>query len=384
MNYLMRHIKTAVFGFVDHGKTSFIECLDNQSLTKYSDESKYGITVMLGYKLYSHMIDDQLVNIELFDSPGHSGLSHTSYTVLSMIECPILILDITKIDSINWTKYVSIFQHYQFSEFILALSKIDTISESTYQSCLDSCQRYLKNFKIQARICPISIYSKGSLVNLIKNLTTVSLKPLQGRSDFDIIMSFNINKPRYIKSLKGAVIGGMALKQLKVGDSLFLGPILSYEKNKPRYLSIKPTILGIRSANGESVSKTTILATHTLELSIAPELASSHKLAGLSLFQESVNPIKELQASINTLYVPISPKELVVINLNHSKLIGTVSQSKKKLNITLETPLFYNYSGPIIIHKKQNTTMITNSGNETFPQIILFASYFCHILHKTI
>jgi selenocysteine-specific elongation factor len=204
-------IHIGLFGHIDSGKTAVAAVLSDYISTAGIDahpQSKQrGITIDLGFT--SFVLDKYLIT--LVDGPGHADLIKISASSVEIIDCALIVIDVTKGPQIQTGEHIIMIESLNIRDVIVVLNKIDLLKED-----LDAEIKKIREFFGSTSYgSNISIYSVSA-----KNQTGFEdLKQgiLEKARSLDIVRNFEgsvvipIDHHFSIKG-RGAVITGTILK----------------------------------------------------------------------------------------------------------------------------------------------------------------------------
>lgn len=138
------NVSVGVLGHVDSGKTSLCKKLSQTASTAAFDQNpqsqERGITLDLGFSAFS--LEDRW-NVTLVDCPGHASLIRTVLGGIQIMDVMLLVLDITKGMQTQSSECL-ILADVLASHLIVALNKVDMLSEEQRQVKIDKAKKMLK------------------------------------------------------------------------------------------------------------------------------------------------------------------------------------------------------------------------------------------------
>lgn len=349
-----KSINLCVIGFVDHGKSTFINALTDQVMDTHSFEKQRKITIKLGYaKFVTSKYDAYII-----DTPGHEMLTTIMLTSLAIADIPLIVVSMAELDgNLDMSdKFLSLISAYQYKLVIIVASKIDTLTIQQSHIKLKELQikvlKYLK--KQQFKILPFSFYSKKFKTLLESYLDSYELADnktsLKGMYCF---RSFDINKPGIkLSELQGGVLGGN-LKQgiLKVNTKICL-----YNSE----LKINLTVLKIIK-DGEDVQEIKPSCFFTILTDLDPSLCASDKLAYsyLTKFQDSDQNLslkKDVSLKLTKSLRNLDKKAMYCLIIKHIAINAELKNcdSVIKFNLEKAVPFVLLNDKVIITIKTQN------------------------------
>ncbi|MFX1446658.1 MAG: GTP-binding protein [Promethearchaeota archaeon] len=118
-------VHIGLFGHIDSGKTAVAAILSDYISTAGIDahpqSKERGITIDLGFT--SFILDEYLIT--LVDGPGHADLIKISASSVEIIDCALIIIDITKGPQIQTGEHLIMIESLNINDIIVVLNKID-------------------------------------------------------------------------------------------------------------------------------------------------------------------------------------------------------------------------------------------------------------------
>lgn len=369
-------VNIGLVGHVDHGKTTLTEQLSGKWTDTHSEELKRGITIRLGYahtsiykckKCNSYTTKEKCSKcntkaefqrkISLIDAPGHETLMATMLSGAAIMDGAILLIAANeKCPQPQTREHLMALEIIGIKNIIIIQNKIDLISEQEAIKNYEDIKKFVKgSIAENAPIIPISAQHGANIEALTEAIQTKIKTPKRDSSKppiFFIARSFDINKPgSEIDSLVGGVIGG-ALKQgtLSIGDKIEIRPGLKTSDGKRK--SILTEIMALKTG-GDDIQKVSPGGSIGVLTKLDPSLVKSDSLLGNILGLEGKMPevfyelnlkhtlLKRVVGAKDDLVVePIKKGEPLMLNVNSSATVGTVSEIKKdSFKITLKIPV---------------------------------------------
>ncbi|MBR9692702.1 translation initiation factor IF-2 subunit gamma, partial [Candidatus Woesearchaeota archaeon] len=253
--------------------------------------------------------------------------------------------------------------------------KVDLVSKDRAMRNYQQIQEFLKDTKFEdAPIVPISAQRGVNIDVLIQALLdTFTVPDRDPKADplMVVARSFDINKPgsKPVK-LQGGVLGG-ALKagKLKVGEEVEIRPgRIVEEANKLKAKPLKATITGLVTG-GTPVEEVGPGGSIALMTSLDHGIVRSDMLTGsvvghpgklppvwdklilqTTLLERVVGSQEELKVN------PITPNELLMLNVNSAATVGIVSTTGKgKVHCKLKKPICAAVGSRVTISRRVGT-----------------------------
>ncbi|MBI4865137.1 MAG: selenocysteine-specific translation elongation factor [Candidatus Riflebacteria bacterium] len=141
-------------GHVDHGKTQLVKLLTGCETDLLEAEKERGLTIELGFAP-CYLGDGQAVGI--VDVPGHEKFVRTMVSGVSGIDTTILVVAADDGVMPQTVEHLQIMQLLGLAHGIVALTKVDLVSEQTRAERIDQIRALLGGtFLERAPICPVS------------------------------------------------------------------------------------------------------------------------------------------------------------------------------------------------------------------------------------
>jgi selenocysteine-specific elongation factor len=141
-------------GHVDHGKTQLIRLLTGCETDRLKAEKERGLTIELGFA--PCVLEGELC-IGIVDVPGHEKFIKNMVAGVSGIEMTILVVAADDGIMPQTVEHLQIMELLGVSRGMVALTKIDLVSEERIQRLSGEIRAFLKGtFMEDAPICPVS------------------------------------------------------------------------------------------------------------------------------------------------------------------------------------------------------------------------------------
>jgi small GTP-binding protein len=344
-----------VFGFVDNGKSSFVENLTGKPVDLHSIEKSKGMTIKLNYSDFylgytqNYVIqnnpENSLHKFHIVDTPGHQILFTKMLTSLSLVDLPILIISCYKSQAnLNrLDKFLKLLVH--FNKIIIVITKIDKISKLEFSKFLNELKLFLKDWDLNYIILPFSKFWQGYKKYFAEQLFkyTEKYKP-EINSNLELLFlnfkSYNINRSKLkLQEIKPGILGGR-LKNGKIikGQDIYINYILYNGK----WISLKTKVIKILQSQKELqvISNSGFC---TIETDLDPSIFSGDKLSETIVTSKDCNKINKFELKIiqdldKTIRLD-SNSQISVCILNLRSIARIIKIKNKVLSIITEKPL---------------------------------------------
>jgi selenocysteine-specific elongation factor len=219
-------INVGLLGHIDCGKTAIAEVLSEivstAGLDAHPQSKQRGITIDMGF---TSLILDKFL-ITLVDVPGHADLIKTVVASVDIIDCAIVVVDAVHGPQIQTGEHLVILESFGIKHIIVALNKIDLISEDQLNKIMQKVQKFFSNtfFGSEVSIFPVSAKNrvcfnelKEGLLNLLK-----SIEINRDRSN-DLIIPIDHYFP--IKGIGTVITGTILQGSIKINQNIHIIPI---------------------------------------------------------------------------------------------------------------------------------------------------------------
>jgi translation initiation factor 2 subunit 3 len=374
---LQPELSIGLVGHVDHGKTTLTQALSGKWTDVHSEELKRGITIRLGYADTTFYKDPDkkdpecytvekkpkyipLRKVSFIDAPGHETLMATMLSGAAIMDAALLMVSATEECPQPQTKeHLMALEIAGIKNIIIVQNKIDLVEKKQVLENYKQIKEFLKGTIAEnAPIIPISAQHNINIDVLIKTIQeNFKIPERDSKKDplFMVARSFDINKPgTLIKNLNGGVLGGaMKTGILKKGDSIEIKPGIKKEKqNKIVWEPIKTKIESLITGSQE-VSEISPGGSAGIKTGLDPSIVKSDSLVGnvvglpgkmpdtLEEFKIKQHLLERVVGSKDDLVVePIKMNEPLMLNVNSTATIGTVTELKKEsINLKLKKPV---------------------------------------------
>jgi selenocysteine-specific elongation factor len=225
-------VHLGLFGHIDSGKTAVAAVLSEFISTAGNDahpqSKERGITIDLGFT--SFVLDEYLIT--LVDGPGHADLIKISASSVEIIDCALIVIDITKGPQIQTGEHIIMIESLNINDIIVILNKIDL-----FKGNLDAEVKKIRDFfgstsyGSKVSIFSVSAKDQTGFEDLKEGiLEKVKTLDIQRNSEGSVVIP--IDHHFSIKG-RGAVITGTILKgKLNLNQELDVIPVNTSGKVK--------------------------------------------------------------------------------------------------------------------------------------------------------
>lgn len=155
----------ATAGHVDHGKTTLIKALTGIDTDSTEAEKKRGLTINLGFAFFDLPNHEQ---VGIVDVPGHEKFLKNMIAGLSGIDLVLLVVDAAEGIMPQTIEHVDIMSLLGIDNYIVVLSKIDTVDDEMKELVTEDVKDFLDKHKIDAPILDVDAISGTGMKELIK------------------------------------------------------------------------------------------------------------------------------------------------------------------------------------------------------------------------
>ncbi len=225
-------VHLGLFGHIDSGKTAIAavlsEYISTAGIDAHPQSKERGITIDLGFT--SFVLDEYLIT--LVDGPGHADLIKISASSVEIIDCALIVIDITKGPQIQTGEHLIMIESLNINDIIVILNKIDL-----FKGNLDAEVKKIRDFFGSTSYGPnIPIFSvsakEQSGFEDLKDGILEKVKGLDIQRNFEGSVVIPIDHHFSIKG-RGAVITGTILKgRLNLNQDIDVIPVNTSGKVK--------------------------------------------------------------------------------------------------------------------------------------------------------
>ncbi len=381
-------INMGIVGHVDHGKTTLTKLISGKWTDTHSEEIKRGITIKLGYSVFSVYYDEKekryktkkensnckfIKKISIVDAPGHESLISTMISGAAIMDCALLIIAADeKCPQPQTREHLKTLEIAGIKDVIIVQNKIDLVTKERAIEHFHEIKNFVKGTIAEdSPIIPISAEYGANLDVLLEYIAKQFKERRVEKDDktlMFIIRSFDVNKPgTSIKNIKGGIIGG-SLKSgvLKVGDEIEIRPGRAELREGKEIW--KPIYTKINSIKSENISLETARPGGSIAIStdLDPYLTKSDKLVGHIVGKKGTLPEPLHQLTFeNHLFdkvmgseeehevKPIYNKEILMLIVNSLKTVGIVTKTNpKETTVVLKKPVMAFDDDKIVLFRR--------------------------------
>ncbi len=331
-----RIINIALVGHVANGKTTLVNALTGVNTKRSANEQKSGRTIKLGYAncvFWTCGICAQIYTagqaekrpeccrtgmnktavVSFVDAPGHHTYVHTMVKGATIVDGALLVTDVRKEPMQTQTiEHLAILSILEVYNIIVVQNKADLIgSDQCAKHRAELAKALIGTAAEHSPIIPVSAQNGINLDVLRKLILEMAVgvlgseNPAVGDSAFQVIRSFDVNKPgTEINKLKGGILGGTVKGTAKyaVGDLVEIKPGLVRLDGSYQILQTKISSIFSETQECESTTVGGLYGVGTL---LDPCLTHADGLSGSLL-----GHIGELPDVINTLEMRVTKIDL--------------------------------------------------------------------------
>lgn len=215
-------VHIGLLGHIDHGKTqvarALSEVVSTAGLDKHPQAQERGISIDLGFT--SFHLNGYLIT--LVDAPGHAELIRSVVAGANIIDAAILVVAADEGPKIQTGEHIIILQSFGISKVVVALNKMDRVSQSKLETAKNQIKSILKGTILEkAPIIPISAVSGAGMEDFKKALLSI-LSPPKRETEGPFKMP--IDHAFRIKGAGTVITGTIHLGRVHVGDEIEIMP----------------------------------------------------------------------------------------------------------------------------------------------------------------
>lgn len=217
---MARHIVIGTAGHVDHGKTTLVKALTGMETDTTKEEKKRGLTINLGFA-YLDLPNGQRVGI--VDVPGHEKFIKNMVAGLPGINMVLLVIDANEGVMPQTIEHLDILTLLGVTEFLIVLTKIDTVDEELRELVREDIQEQLAGTAAaDADIVETDAVTGKGIPELIQKIQDMTAEVPEAGDDGDARM--NIDRVFSVKGFGTVVTGTLLDGDVSVGDDLYVYP----------------------------------------------------------------------------------------------------------------------------------------------------------------
>ena len=206
----------ATAGHIDHGKTSLVKALTGVDTDRLPDEKKRGMSIDLGFAYSSNNNNETLGFV---DVPGHERFIRNMLAGVLGVDCAMLVVAADDGLMPQTLEHLSIIDLLNISDGVIALTKIDRVSEDRVKAVKSEILELVSRTSIKgADIFPVSSADGRGINNLYEHLMVMS-ELVESRREggyFRLAVDRQFNRQGVGLIVTGSVFSG----SVSVGDSL--------------------------------------------------------------------------------------------------------------------------------------------------------------------
>ncbi|MCK4318971.1 translation initiation factor IF-2 subunit gamma [Candidatus Micrarchaeota archaeon] len=378
---LQAEVNIGLLGHVDHGKTSLTQAITGKWTDTHSEELKRGISIRLGYadasiyyckKCKSYSCSEKCAcgskttlkrRVSFLDAPGHETLMATVLSASSIMDGAFLLIAANESCPQPQTEeHLMVLNILGIKNIVVIQTKIDLVSKEEALIHYKQIKEFLKGTIAEnAPIVPVVANKSINISSVIEAMENFIPTPERDKDAPPLLYvsrSFDVNKPgTSIQKLKGGVFGGsLSSGTLKVGDEIEIRPGLEFNGK------INPIVCKVSSlhCDGGPLKEAHPGGLIAVGTTIDPYFTKGDALMGTvigapkklpdttHILSISYNLIKR---DFNNPY--IKKGEVLVISVQTTTTIGTISESsKKELTIKLKRPVCVDTGSTVAISRR--------------------------------
>lgn len=253
----------ATAGHVDHGKTTLIRALTGIDTDSTEAEKKRGLTINLGFAFFDLPNHEK---VGIVDVPGHARFLKNMIAGLSGIDLVLLVIDAAEGIMPQTIEHVDIMSLLGIDNYIVVLSKIDTVDDDMKELAKDDVQDFLDKRNIDAPIIGVDAVSGTGMKELIKvmdeKVETLKKPKDNGIPRINVDRSFSIKGFGTIITgtlLEGAVENGMELEVFPSGARTKIRNIQVHDENVKKALPGTRTAINLANLKTSEVRRGDVL-----------------------------------------------------------------------------------------------------------------------------
>ncbi|APX72202.1 selenocysteine-specific translation elongation factor [Companilactobacillus allii] len=255
----------ATAGHVDHGKTTLIKALTGIDTDTTAAEKKRGLTINLGFAFFDLPHHQQ---VGIVDVPGHEKFLKNMIAGLSGIDLVLLVIDVNESIMPQTREHVDIMSLLGIENYIVVLSKIDTVDDVFKELVVDDVQNFLDEHNIKAPIIGVDAISGTGMKELIsvmdEKVDTITHTNNNGIPRINVDRSFSIKGFGTIVTgtlLEGEVHNGMTLEVFPSGKETKIRNIQVHDKNVTEALPGTRTAINLTNLKPDEIKRGSVLTT---------------------------------------------------------------------------------------------------------------------------
>ncbi|MCH4010143.1 selenocysteine-specific translation elongation factor [Companilactobacillus sp.] len=253
----------ATAGHVDHGKTTLIKALTGIDTDTMEAEKKRGLTINLGFAFFDLPNHEQ---VGIVDVPGHERFLKNMIAGLSGIDLVLLVVDAAEGIMPQTKEHVEIMSLLGIDNYIVVLSKIDTVDDDIRELVTEDVKDFLKKHDIEAPIVPVDAISGTGMKNLIeimdKKVDSIKKPKYNGIPRINVDRSFSIKGFGTIITgtlLEGELTKGMTLEAFPSGKTTKIRNIQVHDEDVDKAMPGTRTAVNLANLKTEEIRRGDVL-----------------------------------------------------------------------------------------------------------------------------
>lgn len=216
-------VNIGLMGHIDHGKTQVArvlsEVVSTAGLDKHPQAQERGISIDLGFT--SFHLNGYLVT--LVDAPGHAELIRSVVAGANIIDAAILVIAADEGPKIQTGEHIIILQSFGISKVVVALNKMDLVSQSQLETVKNQVKSVLKDTILEgAPIVPVSAATGAGIEDLKSALLSILSPP---KREIEGPFKMPVDHAFRIKGAGTVMTGTIHRGRVHVGDEIEVMPL---------------------------------------------------------------------------------------------------------------------------------------------------------------
>ncbi len=220
-------VHIGLFGHIDSGKTALAavlsEFISTAGIDAHPQSKERGITIDLGFT--SFILEEYLIT--LVDGPGHADLIKISASSVEIIDCALIVIDITEGPQIQTGEHLIMIESLDIKDVIVVINKID-LFKGDLDAEVKKIRDFFRSTSYGSDVPIFSVSAKNQLgIEDLKQGILEKVKVLDIKRNYEGSVIIPIDHHFLIKG-RGAVITGTILKgRLKLNQDIDVIPVNS-------------------------------------------------------------------------------------------------------------------------------------------------------------
>lgn len=207
-------------GHIDHGKTSLVKSLTGTDCDRLREEKLRGITIELGF---AELALPDGTRLSVVDVPGHERFIRTMAAGAAGVDFVLLVIAADEGVMPQTREHLEICSLLGISHGLVALTKVDMVSDDLLELALDDVSSYLQGTFLEgAPIFPVSSHTGQGMDALLQGIAEArkTLPPVR-RSD---LLRLPVDRAFTMHGHGTVVTGTLLSGGMRIGDSVSLYP----------------------------------------------------------------------------------------------------------------------------------------------------------------